>query len=70
MSEVNSIILHVAAAYAFEVKYIESLERWTIKGKLGGGVEFYWDSFYSEENFFSELRSSFNQEGVESIYPY
>jgi len=60
----SDIILHVAAAYAFEVKYIEPLERWVIEGKLSGGVEFFWGSDETEEAFFSELRSCFNQEGV------
>ena len=66
----SPIILHVAAAYGFEVKYIESLDRWTINGKLSGGVTLFWSSLETDEAFFSELRSAFNQEGVEQQVPY
>jgi len=63
-------ILHVAAAYAFEVQYCTPLEKWIIKGKSAHGVEFYWDSTYKEQDFFDELASFWRQDGVESIYPY
>jgi hypothetical protein len=63
-------ILHVAAAYAFEVQYCTPLEKWIIKGKSAHGVEFYWDSTYKEQDFFDELASFWRQDGVESSYPY
>jgi len=70
--EPSQIILQVAAAYGFEVKYVEPLDKWIIKAKLSGwsGVEFYWDSTYNEQDFFDELRSAFNQEGVEKQITY
>jgi hypothetical protein len=66
----STTLLHIAAAYAFEVKYIEPLDRWVIRGMLSGGVEFFWSSEEGEENFFTELRSCFNMEGVEQQVPY
>jgi hypothetical protein len=66
----SDVILHVAAAYAFEVQYYTSLEKWIIKGKSPYGIEFFWDSTYKEQDFFDELASFWRQDGVESSYPY
>ena len=63
-------LLHVAAAYAFEVQYATALDRWIIQGKGRYGVEFFWDSRQDEQDFFDELQSFFNQEGREGAYPY
>jgi hypothetical protein len=73
MTEPSNLVLHVAAAYGFEVKFVEPLDKWIIKAKLSpgwSGVEFYWDSTYNEQDFFDELRSTFNQEGVEKQITY
>lgn len=67
-NEPSQIILHVAAAYGFEVKYIEPLDRWTIKGEGRYKVKFFWDSTQNEDDFFDELRSVFNEEGRESAF--
>jgi len=69
----SPILLHVAAAYGFEVQYATALDKWIIKAKLSSGwtgVEFYWDSTYNEQDFFTELRSTFNREGAENQVPY
>ena len=72
-NEPSQIILHVAAAYGFEVQYATALDKWIIKAKLSSGrtgVEFYWNSTYNEQDFFNELRSTFNQEGAEKQITY
>lgn len=70
MTTPSPTILHVAAAYAFEVDYCEPLEKWIIKGRSPHGAEFYWDTKYKEQDFFDELASFWRQDGVESSYPY
>lgn len=70
MSKPSLTLLEIAAAYAFEVKYIEPLDRWTIKGRSTNGVEFFWESTQNENMFYEELASFFRQDGVESVYPY
>lgn len=69
MTELDPIIKEVARIYNFDVTYCDILERWIIKGDLEFG-QFYWGSNESYEEFFNELRSSFNSEGKESVYPY
>ena len=61
----NALISTVAKAYNYSIEYCEVLEKWIIKGRLDGGVEFYWDSNQSQEDFFYELRTTFNEEGAE-----
>ena len=72
MTEPSNIIQHVAAAYGFELRYIGALNKWVINARLSGwsGVEFYWSSDQTEQDFFDELRSTFNREGVEQQVPY
>ena len=66
----HQTLLHIAAAYAFAVEYIEILDRWSIKGKSPHGAEFYWDTSYDERDFFNELASFWRVDGSESSYPY
>ena len=63
----TALISTVAKTYNFSVEYCEVLEKWIIIGKLDGGIEFYWDSLHSQEDFFNELRTSFNEEGAERV---
>ena len=62
----NALISTVAKAYNFSAEYCEVLEKWIIKGNCGG-VEFYWDSNQSQDDFFYELRHVFNEEGAERV---
>jgi hypothetical protein len=66
----SQTLLYIADVYKLDVKYIESLDRWAVKGKSPYGAEFYWDTSYDERDFFDELASFWRQDGVESSYPY
>jgi hypothetical protein len=66
----NDIILHVAEVYGFSVFYHEPLDKWIITSKSRSGAELYWDSTYTEKDFFEEIASFFREDGKESVYPF
>lgn len=69
-TEPSNVIQQVAAAYGFELRYFGALNKWVVQAKLSGGVELCWKSDQTEQDFFDELRSAFNREGVEQQVPY
>ena len=59
----NQIIEKISNVYGFSIEYDEILEKWIIKATGKQGTEFYWDSKYTEQDFFDELKSFFYCQG-------
>ena len=60
IEEINPAFIAVAKAYNFEVGVCPILDRVFIKDR-----EFYWDSSYPEKDFWSELKRTFYDAGVD-----
>lgn len=59
IEEINPAFIAVAKAYNFEVSHCPIFDRVSIKDR-----DFYWDSSYGEEEFWSELKRTFYDAGV------
>ena len=60
VEQINPAFIAVAKVYNFEVRHCPVLDRVSIQDK-----EFYWDSSYSEEDFWYELKRTFYDAGVD-----
>ena len=60
------IINRVAENYGFRVRFDEDLDKWIVDGDSRYSNEnFYWDSTYTIEEFFQDVKNFFMKEGEE-----
>ena len=60
------VINRVAEAYGFRIRFDEELDKWIIDGDRQYSTEnFYWDSTYTIEEFFQDVKNFFLEEGSE-----